>query len=380
MFECCKPKKPELRRPRRDPAFSSSWEKLIFHAQSERSHLATLSNGDTFAPNEGQRLAAMAQWILESGRGSSQLAKQHLNFAGLKYRPEMKKYASPVEYEAWDGWDTYCKFESVEDFIKGFWVFLHRDPYKAGNWQARTIPESYLRSIVPPYTTPAESYIQKCLRLLPEAQELLDRDFDAQSVPELPAEDENFPRLAVVVGHTARAKGAWTTYGVSEFDYNTKIAKLMEHRDHKFGLDVKVFYRPGTDGRREAYRAVRDWGADMQIELHFNAANGVATGTETLSSFDSKDVAYAQTVQDYVCDLLKRGDNSRGVKKRTRGSRASTNVYGYPSNPITIPNCLPEPAFGDVESDAALLKGYQDQLATVYLKASSDFWLKHMET
>jgi N-acetylmuramoyl-L-alanine amidase len=31
----------------------------------------------------------LAQWMLESGRGSSNLAAKHLNFAGLKWREEM---------------------------------------------------------------------------------------------------------------------------------------------------------------------------------------------------------------------------------------------------------------------------------------------------
>ena len=35
------------------------------------------------------RDVTVAQWILESGYGRSQLAEEHLNFAGLKWRAEM---------------------------------------------------------------------------------------------------------------------------------------------------------------------------------------------------------------------------------------------------------------------------------------------------
>lgn len=63
-------------------------------------------------------------WILESGWGASILSREHMNYAGMKYRNRMQSYATPIEYEAHDGRDTYCKFASLENFILGFWVFL----------------------------------------------------------------------------------------------------------------------------------------------------------------------------------------------------------------------------------------------------------------
>ena len=73
----------------------------------------------------------LAQWLLESGRATSQLATRHYNFAGLKWRKEMKKVkgAESVTYEAHDGVDEYCQFDSLESFIKGYWVFLNRSVY-----------------------------------------------------------------------------------------------------------------------------------------------------------------------------------------------------------------------------------------------------------
>ena len=42
------------------------------------------------------KAVTLAQWILESRRGTSDLATQHLNFAGLKWRAEMVGFAIPV--------------------------------------------------------------------------------------------------------------------------------------------------------------------------------------------------------------------------------------------------------------------------------------------
>ncbi|NJR67063.1 MAG: glucosaminidase domain-containing protein [Leptolyngbyaceae cyanobacterium CRU_2_3] len=65
----------------------------------------------------------IAQWLLESGRGTSRLATEHLNFGGLKWRSEMTGFATPVDYEASDGLDKYCKFDSLESLLKATGVF-----------------------------------------------------------------------------------------------------------------------------------------------------------------------------------------------------------------------------------------------------------------
>jgi N-acetylmuramoyl-L-alanine amidase len=59
------------------------------------------------------RAVTFAQWLLESGRGTSDLAKLHYNFGGLKWRPEMAGYATEIQYDASDGVDQYCKFATL---------------------------------------------------------------------------------------------------------------------------------------------------------------------------------------------------------------------------------------------------------------------------
>ena len=64
-------------------------------------------------PHPKLRAVTLAQWLLESGRGSSALAREHLNFAGLKWRPEMAPFATRIDYAAHDGADAYCRFASA---------------------------------------------------------------------------------------------------------------------------------------------------------------------------------------------------------------------------------------------------------------------------
>ena len=115
---------------------------------------------------------SLAQWILESGRGSSDLAELHNNFGGLKWRSEMAGFATPVHYVAHDGPDTYCAFASERDFIIGYWRFLDRPPYKGWRNQAGS-DETFIQFIGKIYAPSSPSYAEKVLNLRAEARDLL---------------------------------------------------------------------------------------------------------------------------------------------------------------------------------------------------------------
>lgn len=127
---------------------------------------------DTSIEFSGLKGITIAQWLLESGRGTSRLASEHLNFGGLKWRSGMERYASPVDYIANDGPDQYCKFDNIDNFIKGYWHFLERSPYKG--WRNNvTSGEDFIRFVGPIYAGD-EKYVSKVLNLYPEALQLLD--------------------------------------------------------------------------------------------------------------------------------------------------------------------------------------------------------------
>jgi hypothetical protein len=130
----------------------------------------------------------LAQSIMESGRCTTNLAKLHKNFWGLKWRePDMVGYATPINYETNSeptGSAVFCKFESEEAAVKGYWKFMSRAPYKGFEEHTATAMD-YLTFIGPTYCPPgftdewkrqhdglnyAEYITQK---LLPEAQQLL---------------------------------------------------------------------------------------------------------------------------------------------------------------------------------------------------------------
>ncbi|MBD2609513.1 N-acetylmuramoyl-L-alanine amidase [Scytonema hofmannii FACHB-248] len=118
------------------------------------------------------KVAQLAQAIVESGRGKSELFLTHNNPYGLKWRSEMSAIAQSTSYQAHDGLDSYCKFESLEDAVKGYWLFIGRQPYRG--WEKySSSPREYLRFIVDAGYCPDNGYVNKVVSVLPEAQKLL---------------------------------------------------------------------------------------------------------------------------------------------------------------------------------------------------------------
>lgn len=118
------------------------------------------------------RIAALAQWALESGYGKSDLARRHRNFAGIKWRKEMDAVAVPVRYKAHDGEDSYCHFYTLGAFIVGYWRFINRKPY-IGWVNYKEDAEGYIRHLAACGYATDPDYAEKVIKLLPWAREAM---------------------------------------------------------------------------------------------------------------------------------------------------------------------------------------------------------------
>lgn len=117
----------------------------------------------------------LAQWLLESGRGKSELAVNANNFAGLKWRiPDMKGFAEPLKIKVPSEPEEveFCKFTDIDAFIIGYWKFLTRTPYK-GLEEYTNTPENFLGFLKAKGYSSDPKYVSKVVDLLPEAQKLL---------------------------------------------------------------------------------------------------------------------------------------------------------------------------------------------------------------
>ncbi|WP_198598257.1 N-acetylmuramoyl-L-alanine amidase [Mangrovicella endophytica] len=119
----------------------------------------------------GMRSAAIAQFILESGRGSSELARLHNNFAGIKWRPEMSSVATKVTVDAPSETADFCHFDSIENFVEGYWRFLGRKPYKG--WKDHADDSYRFIDFIGPIWASDENYPKKLKALIGEADGLI---------------------------------------------------------------------------------------------------------------------------------------------------------------------------------------------------------------
>jgi hypothetical protein len=176
------------------------------------------------------------------------------------------------------------------------------------------------------------------------------------------------PGAAFVVGHTKAHQWAAGVkpIGQNEYPWNKDLAIRIKALCDADNLRCEIFYRD-LGGIVGAYKRVRDWGAVCVVELHFNASNGSALGTETLYDADvnAGSEAWAQRLQDGMVALYGRvGKANRGLKERDPGDR------GYEScSALDIPSALIQPFFGDNPGDAKLGQDNKQQLAVVIAKA-----------
>lgn len=297
------------------------------------------------------RAVTLAQWMLESGRATSDLAKLHYNFGGLKWRKELAHYATKIKYEANDGVDFYCKFATIESFIQGYWVFLNRAAYSG--WESHVDSSEDFINFIGPIYTPSKNYAKKVLALVPEAEKLLasavlqvtSNFAEPRRVGLEAAAAKNLGAIVVDPGHGGSANlpgsdanHAISVTGVKEkkltLDFCLILREQILKQAQKAGETVKVVLTRESDinvsGFNRAQQAFTNK-AKLFLAIHFNG-NGSSSvrGTETF--FRAKDngninleddMAFAQNVQDAMMSGLKAidaGAKDRKIKPDNQGN------------------------------------------------------------
>ncbi|KQQ78985.1 N-acetylmuramoyl-L-alanine amidase [Aureimonas sp. Leaf324] len=323
---------------------------------------------------QAQKVACLSQWILESSRGTSRLASEHLNFGGLKYRARMQGFATPVDYAADDGTDVYCRFTSEDAFIKGYWHFIASGPYD--EWEDfKNDAAGYIRHLAPTYAADP-SYMDKVFGLFGEAEGLLGLSIAGPAATGT-AGATNLVRLAIVVGHNSISPGAVAVSPISrsEFAYNTVVAEKMIEEAGHYNIVAEKFNRVhiGKYSQEIAtvYREVDAWGAACILELHFNALNAQSTGTEMLFSSGSANGRRLATelVAEVGAVLGLTLRHGFGLKPLQSGDRGHSSVVASQA-----PTVLTEPFFGSNPGDCmAAARIGEAGLARAYLRGVRDW-------
>lgn len=246
----------------------------------------------------------LAQWILESGRGSSHLAQEHLNFGGLKWREEMKPHATKVRYQAHDGEDDYCKFASLAKYIQGYWAFIERSPYNG--WRDNTdSSRSYIRFIGPIYAGDPK-YVGKVLNLLDEAEELL-AQIDNEDHHPGTSEPVKKPRLKEFIQSPNRSSRSGSVIDTVILHYTT-ASNARSTINHFLNPAPPCSWDPTKDCPVSAHYIVDKNGdiyqmvADSEKAWHAGAANRTSIGIEHVAK---KGDRFTKTQEDSSIALVR---------------------------------------------------------------------------
>ncbi len=177
-------------------------------------------------------------------------------------------------------------------------------------------------------------------------------------------------RIAIIIGHTKKAPGAKNFKGEHEYDFNDRIASLIqvyiEQLDINRDVDLHIFHRDfgGIGHIAETIKKIGRF--DISLELHFNANGGKpAHGCEVLvlnsDPFIKQTAALADALSDDLAKefgLIQRGiikidnDKEDGVKLLKEEDRGYMNLKAMSDAGVLHPMLI-EPCFGDSDTPEA---------------------------
>lgn len=237
------------------------------------------------------RDVTLAQWLLESGRATSELATQHYNFGGLKWRTEMTPYATSVTYEAHDGIDQYCKFATIESFIDGYWAFINRQPYSG--WEKHISSGEDFINFIGPIYCPNQGYVDKVLALLPEAKKLLVDTFVEPNAGTNKTISKK--KIMLNAGHAGKAGARGKNAAIKEEVFTDMQSKEIKKLLDNVGVHCDIVNQDVVGGLTNVGKAAQ--GYDIAISLHFNATDRKEHGTGYLGGQNKQTtIAFANKV------------------------------------------------------------------------------------
>lgn len=187
-------------------------------------------------------------------------------------------------------------------------------------------------------------------------------------------------RVALCVGHSrlvgTRAEGgARSVSGVSEWEYNSKLARLIAEELHdKHGISALVIdrYQGGSYGSAMAWvgATLRHEGdIALAVELHFNAADGKARGHEWLYWHSSAKGKLGATKMHlaFAAAFPPGKIPMRGVKAKGASDRGALFLKETP-----CPAVIAEPFFGDNSEDWKLANDFPGTIARAMARGIAD--------
>lgn len=158
-------------------------------------------------------------------------------------------------------------------------------------------------------------------------------------------------KVFISVGHGGDDPGAIGVNKVKESEKTLELSKAVEKALKAVGVDVKLS-RTGNNNNPQSskLKQIESYKPDIAIDIHFNAYNGKATGTETYYQHNvSRSKNLAENLARLVAQTI--GITNRGAKVKLLSD--GRDYFGMLRKCSTCPIVLLETCFIDNSSDMA---------------------------
>lgn len=172
--------------------------------------------------------------------------------------------------------------------------------------------------------------------------------------------------IGIIIGHSEIEQGSIAYSGVSEFEYNSKVAEIVKELLQDYDCNVQIYTKQGLN-YAPICEKYRDDKPDMSIELHFNSYKKVARGLEVLILHKS-DIFIADRLSSLLSDELgiseRRGNGVLLLKDSDRGAICLREVSKYCQHALLV-----EPCFANTRNPDSIKLFENDTGMLFYAKA-----------
>lgn len=308
----------------------------------------------------------IAQAILESKCGTSELATNANNYFGLKYRANRCPTACGIYHKVGseqnaDGSYTssameWMKFSNMENGVIGYFDFINISNYS--NLKGVTDPKTYLENIKKDGYATSLKYVDNLLAVI-NSYNLTQYD----TVQTQGDGNVKKYKIAIDSGHGSNTAGKRHPDDYREHYSNTYMAFYLEQILSKNGMEtLKTSWDDAivTDDSDVALstrqKQIKNFGADISVSIHanaygdgksYNSANGVETLYHSNSSYAADSKNLAQKIQAQLI---------HGTKQSNRGVKTSNLAMCNCKTMGTKASVLVETAFMTNKTESDLLK------------------------
>ena len=311
-----------------------------------------------YAPKYGIKVISpiIAQAILESASGTSELAVNANNFFGLKYKAgrcptSIGTYRKVGSEQNSDGAYVsstmlWCKFKNMEDCVIGYFDFISDSCY--AGLKGLTDPKKYLDTIKAAGYATSIKYVDNLMAVI--------KKYNLTKYDNTKKED-NKMLIAIDAGHGLKTAGkrcdiTLDSKQTREWTLNDRIADKLQAMLANY--DCETIRVDDTTGDKDVALANRvdaanKAQADVYISIHHNAGINRGTGGGVVVYYYSSKAERKNQAQDLYNHIVKRN----GLVGN-RASKVIKNKYYVLAN-TNMPAFLIENGFMDSKTDVPVI-------------------------